>query len=112
MYLPAPLLIPYLPLSSSTYSLYPIDAERINEQTSECLEKFQELKTGKKLAYVIYGLSDDKRSIVVLKTSEEKDYDKFVSELPEKECRWAVYDFEYTLPGGEGIRNKLAFIMW
>lgn len=84
----------------------------VTQQTSECLEKFQELKTGKKLTYVIYGLSDDKKSIVVLKTSEEKDYDKFVGELPEKDCRWAVYDFEYTLPGGEGIRNKLAFIMW
>ncbi|RSH92754.1 cofilin [Saitozyma podzolica] len=81
-------------------------------QTQECLEKYQELKTGKKLVYVIYGLSEDKRSIVVLKTSDEKDYDKFVGELPEKECRWAVYDFEYTLPGGEGVRNKLCFIMW
>ncbi|OCF43214.1 cofilin [Kwoniella heveanensis CBS 569] len=78
----------------------------------ECLEKYQELKTGKKLAYVIYGLSDDKRSIIVLKTSEDKDFDTFVGELPEKECRWAVYDFEYTLPGGEGIRNKLVFVMW
>jgi hypothetical protein len=60
----------------------------------------------------VLGLSDDRKAIVVLKTSNEKDYDKFVSELPEAECRWAVYDFEYTLPGGEGIRNKLCFIMW
>jgi cofilin len=82
------------------------------QQSPECLEKFAELKTGKKLTYVIYGLSDDKRSIVVLKTSEDKDFDSFVGELPEKDCRWAVYDFEYTLPGGEGIRNKLCFIMW
>lgn len=81
-------------------------------QTQECLEKFQELKTGKKLAYVIFGLSDDKKSIVVLKTSENKDFDQFVGELPEKECRWAIYDFEYTLPGGEGIRNKLTFVQW
>jgi cofilin len=81
-------------------------------QNSECLEKFTELKTGKKLTYIIYGLSEDKRSIVVLKTSEEKDFDTFIGELPEKECRWAVYDFEYTLPGGEGIRNKLCFVMW
>jgi len=81
-------------------------------QVPECLEKFQELKQGKKLSYVIYGLSDDKKSIVVLKTSNDKDFDKFVAELPEKECRWAVYDFEYTLEGGEGIRNKLTFVQW
>ncbi|OXG65213.1 cofilin [Cryptococcus neoformans MW-RSA1955] len=82
------------------------------QPTQECLEKFQELKTGKKLTYVIYGLSEDKRSIVVLKTSEDKDFDSFVAELPEKDCRWAVYDFEFTLPGGEGVRNKLCFIVW
>ena len=82
------------------------------QQTAECLERFQELKTGKKISYIIYGLSDDKRSIVVLKTSTEKDFDTFVGELPEKDCRWAVYDYEYTLPGGEGIRNKLTFVQW
>lgn len=84
----------------------------MHTQTPECLEKFQELKTGKKLSYVIYGLSEDKRSIVVLKTSTEKDFDTFVGELPEKDCRWAVYDFEFSLPGGEGIRNKLTFVQW
>ncbi|KAK4688453.1 cofilin, partial [Tremellales sp. Uapishka_1] len=82
------------------------------QPTPECLEKFQELKTGKKLTYIVYGLSDDKKNIVVLKTSEDKDYESFVGQLPENECRWAVYDFEYTLPGGEGIRNKLCFMMW
>ncbi|WWC60541.1 cofilin [Kwoniella dejecticola CBS 10117] len=82
------------------------------QPTQECLEKFQELKTGKKLSYVIYGLTEDKKSITVLKTSEEKDFDTFVNELPEKECRWAVYDFEFTLPGGEGVRNKLVFVVW
>ncbi|KAL0252897.1 cofilin [Cryptococcus deuterogattii 99/473] len=82
------------------------------QPTQECIEKFQELKTGKKLAYVIYGLSEDKRSIVVLKASEDKDFDSFVAELPEKDCRWAVYDYEFTLPGGEGVRNKLCFIVW
>ena len=35
-----------------------------------------------------------------------------MGELPEKECRWAVYDFEFTLSSGEGIRNKLTFIAW
>ncbi|WWC88140.1 cofilin [Kwoniella dendrophila CBS 6074] len=82
------------------------------QPTQECLEKFQELKTGKKMTYVIYGLSEDKKSIIVLKTSEDKDFDNFVGELPEKECRWAVYDYEFTLPGGEGIRNKLVFVVW
>lgn len=105
---------PRLCLSTRRHRPLPLPAARPTSlpQTPDCLDKFLELKTGKKLTYVIYGLSEDKRSIVVLKTSEEKDFDTFVGELPEKECRWAVYDFEYTLPGGEGIRNKLCFIMW
>ncbi|KAL1405124.1 cofilin [Vanrija albida] len=78
----------------------------------ETLERYQELKTGKKLAYVIYGVSDDKKSIVVLKTSESRNFEDFVADLPEKECRWAVYDFQYELPGGEGTRNKLVFVQW
>ena len=97
------------PFPSSPYTSSPFGP---TFQTPECLEKFQELKQGKKLAYVIYGLSEDKKSIIVLKISDEKDFDKFIGELPEKECRWAVYDFEYTLPGGEGIRNKLTFVQW
>lgn len=76
------------------------------------MEKFQELKTGKKLAYVLYGIADDKKSIIVIKTSENHDFEEFVAQLPEKECRWAVYDFQYELPGGEGIRNKLVFVQW
>lgn len=82
-----------------------------HQQVQECLEKYQELKQGKKLSYIIYGISDDKKSIIVLKTSESRDFEEFVADLPEKECRWAVYDFEYELPG-EGIRNKLVFVQW
>ncbi|CAK9782216.1 unnamed protein product [Cutaneotrichosporon oleaginosum] len=81
------------------------------QPVAECLEKYQELKTGKKLAYIIYGISDDKKSIIVLKTSESRDFEDFVADLPETECRWAVYDFEFELPG-EGKRNKLVFVQW
>ncbi|GMK60091.1 hypothetical protein CspeluHIS016_0903080 [Cutaneotrichosporon spelunceum] len=81
------------------------------QPVAECLEKYQELKTGKKLSYIIYGISDDKKSIVVLKTSSSRDFEDFVADLPEKECRWAVYDFEFELPG-EGKRNKLVFVQW
>ncbi|WVN85563.1 uncharacterized protein L203_100711 [Cryptococcus depauperatus CBS 7841] len=82
------------------------------QATDECIEAYQKLKAGKKFTYIIYGLSPDYSSIVVLKTSQEKNFDKFIEELPEQECRWAVYDYEFTLPGGEGTRNKLCFVSW
>lgn len=48
----------------------------------------------------------------MLKTSTDKDFDQFLENLPEKECRWAVYDFEFDLGSGEGKRNKLTFVGW
>ncbi|TFY78958.1 hypothetical protein EWM64_g5048 [Hericium alpestre] len=77
----------------------------------DCLQQFQELKLGKKLKYIIFTLSPDNTEVVVAKTSTSRDYEEFVEELPEGECRWAVYDFEYQ-KGDEGKRTKLCFIMW
>jgi cofilin len=77
---------------------------------AECLSKFQELKTGKKIKYIIFGMNADNSEIIVLKESTDQSYDKFLEELPESECRWAVYDMEFD--SGEGIRNKLCFYMW
>ena len=45
------------------------------------------------------------------KTSESKDYDDFIGDLPSGNPRYAVYDFEYQ-KGDEGIRNKLCFYTW
>lgn len=38
-------------------------------------------------------------------------YQKLLDELPESDCRWAAYDFEYQLPDG-GKRKKVLFISW
>ncbi|KAK7690273.1 cofilin [Cerrena zonata] len=74
------------------------------------LDTFQELKIGKKHKYIIFGLSADNTEIVVSKTNTDTNYETFLAELPENECRWAIYDLEYNK--GEGIRNKLLFITW
>ncbi|KAI0795213.1 hypothetical protein BC629DRAFT_1581816 [Irpex lacteus] len=79
---------------------------------SSVLETFQELKLGKKHKYIIFSLSDDLKEIVVAKTSSDSNYESFIADLPETECRWAVYDFEYDAEGGAGKRNKLTFISW
>ncbi|KAK0191243.1 actin depolymerizing factor [Armillaria mellea] len=60
----------------------------------ECLEKYQELKLGKKTKYISLQLTDD-----------------FVADLPETECRWAIYDFEFEKEGA-GKRNKICFFSW
>lgn len=78
---------------------------------SECLEVFQALKLRKKSKYIIFKLNKDKTEIVVEKAVTSTNYDDFIADLPETECCWAVYDFEFTNEEGN-LRNKLLFISW
>lgn len=72
-----------------------------------------ELKLRKKYRYIVYKLNDDNTSIVIEKKMESCDkYDDFLGQLPENDCRYAVYDFEFEKSPGEGIRNKICFIVW
>ena len=68
------------------------------------------MKIGRKLKFIIYKLSDDHKSIVVEKQAETATYDDFLETLPEDDCRWAVFDFDYSTPDGE--RNKIVFYSW
>ncbi|KAF7980702.1 hypothetical protein HWV62_37159 [Athelia sp. TMB] len=77
----------------------------------ECLNAFQGLKLSKKAKYIIFNLNRDNTEIIVEKQSTSLDYDDFLSDLPETECRWAVYDFEFEKEGA-GKRNKLCFFSW
>ena len=74
----------------------------------ESLTAFNDLKLGRKYKFVIFTLNE----IVVEQTSTEQEYDAFLEKLPENECRYAVYDFEYDIGGGEGKRSKIVFFTW
>ncbi|KAK0670059.1 hypothetical protein QBC41DRAFT_99053 [Cercophora samala] len=91
---------------------------------ADCITAYNDLKLNKKYKYVIYKLSDDNKEIVVDSTSEDgPEYDDFREKLINaktksktgavgKGPRYAVYDFEYNLASGEGVRNKITFIAW
>jgi len=89
----------------------------------ECITKFNELKLGKSIKYIIYKLSDDYKEVVIEETSEDGDWDAFREKLVNaksktkagkevKGPRYAVYDFAYDLASGEGSRSKITFIAW
>lgn len=72
-----------------------------------------ELKLRKKYRYIVYKLNEDNTSIVIEKKVEScGKYEDFLAELPEDDCRYAIYDFEFEKSPGEGIRNKICFIVW
>lgn len=77
----------------------------------ECLAVFQELKLRKKHKYIIFRLNDAKTEIIKYKESTSQEYEDFLTDLPENECRWAVYDLEYQKEEG-GLRNKIIFFHW
>ncbi|KAK9464997.1 hypothetical protein V1512DRAFT_242851 [Lipomyces arxii] len=79
---------------------------------NECQSAFQELKLGKVTKFIIFALNDKKTEIIVAKKSADPSYEEFLAELPENDCRYAVYDFEYELPNGEGKRSKICFFIW
>lgn len=70
------------------------------------------MKLGHSHRFIIFALNDAKTEIVVSKASNESNYEDFVNELPENDCRYAVYDFEYETASGEGKRSKIVFYIW
>eukprot|EP00341_Mesodinium_pulex_P015770 CAMPEP_0116937284 /NCGR_PEP_ID=MMETSP0467-20121206/31406_1 /TAXON_ID=283647 /ORGANISM="Mesodinium pulex, Strain SPMC105" /LENGTH=138 /DNA_ID=CAMNT_0004619057 /DNA_START=51 /DNA_END=467 /DNA_ORIENTATION=+ len=77
----------------------------------DVVEAYQNLKLGHKHKYVIFKLNDDLTEVVVDFTAgADASYDEFVGKLPENDCRYVVYDFEYD--AGEGKRNKILFVVW
>ncbi|KAL8757686.1 MAG: hypothetical protein Q9184_004147 [Pyrenodesmia sp. 2 TL-2023] len=87
-----------------------------------CTSTFNELKLGKSIKYIIYKLSDDYKEIVVEESSTDPEWENFQKKIIDAKAshrgkegrgpRYAVYDFQYELEGGEGTRNKIVFISW
>ncbi|KAI1194999.1 cofilin/tropomyosin-type actin-binding protein [Nemania serpens] len=91
--------------------------------SQECIATYNDLKQSKKYRYIIFKLSDDNRQIVVEEASPDKDWENFRQKLLDARAktrtgaisagpRYAVYDFEYSLAGGEGSRSKITFVAW
>lgn len=82
----------------------------------DCIKAFTDIKLGHKYRYVIYAISADLKEICVKSAAPPTaSYDEFVQELleaaSEKQCRYGVYDAEYTLGSGQQ-RSKLVFVVW
>lgn len=78
----------------------------------ECIPMWNNIKIGHKHRYVIFNFSADLRQVVVEKAVDpSKTYDDFLEDLPPRDVRYAVYDFDFKADDGTD-RNKLVFIVW
>ncbi|KAL2634254.1 hypothetical protein R1flu_005733 [Riccia fluitans] len=80
--------------------------------TEECKEKFMELKKKKSYRYIIYKIDEKKQQIILDKAGDPTEsYDAFTANLPESDCRYAVFDFDFTT-SDNCHKSKIFFIAW
>jgi len=78
----------------------------------ECIPMWNDIKIGHKHRYVIFNFSADLSQVVVEKAVDpSKTYDDFLEDLPPRDVRYAVYDFDFKADDGTD-RNRLIFIVW
>ncbi|KAI3449768.1 hypothetical protein Pfo_006433 [Paulownia fortunei] len=73
---------------------------------------FLELKWKKVYRYVIFKIDEKKNEVLVEKTGgPAESYDDFAESLPENDCRYAVYDFDFVT-SDNCRKSKIFFIAW
>jgi cofilin len=81
----------------------------------ECKLKFLELQRRKAFRFIVFKLDEKAKQITVEKLGGPgASYEEFVASLPENECRYGVYDFEFTATDGviSSQKSKIFFIAW
>lgn len=74
------------------------------------VSQFNDMKLGRlKVKYIIYKI--DGAHIVTETTGESDVFEDFLGLLPADDCRYAVYDKNFTTNDGRP-GNKLVFIAW
>ncbi|GFP83361.1 actin-depolymerizing factor [Phtheirospermum japonicum] len=73
---------------------------------------YMELQRKKVYRYVIFKIDEKKKEIVVEKTGgPAESYQDFAASLPENDCRYAVYDFDYVT-SENCQKSKIFFVAW
>ncbi|KAJ8448714.1 hypothetical protein Cgig2_010601 [Carnegiea gigantea] len=76
----------------------------------ECKLKFQELKAKRSYRFITFKIED--QQVVVDKLGSPTDsYEEFTNSLPSNECRYAVFDFDFTTDEN-CQKSKIFFIAW
>ncbi|XP_022922475.1 ATP-dependent RNA helicase glh-2-like isoform X2 [Cucurbita moschata] len=78
--------------------------------SDECKLKFLELKTKRNYRFIVFKIEN--QEVVVDKLgSPQKTYDDFLAAIPSDECRYAVFDFDFTTDEN-CQKSKIFFIAW
>nr|GMC84718.1 actin-depolymerizing factor 10 [Ipomoea batatas] len=74
--------------------------------------KFMELKAKRCFRYIVFKIDEVSQVVVVEKMgSHEENHVDFTNSLPADECRYAVFDYDFTTDEN-CQRSKIFFIAW
>ncbi|XP_021768843.1 actin-depolymerizing factor-like [Chenopodium quinoa] len=75
-------------------------------------DAFLELKRKKDHRYVVFKIDEKKKEVVVEKTGNPAEsYDDFLASLPENDCRYAVFDYDFVT-SDNCQKSKIFFFAW
>jgi cofilin len=77
------------------------------------VSEYNNIKIGHQHQYIQMKLTQDNKEIEIEKTvpSNACSYEDFVKQLPDNDCRYAIYDFHFDTVNS-GQRQQLIFIVW
>ncbi|KAG6781052.1 hypothetical protein POTOM_013933 [Populus tomentosa] len=77
-----------------------------------CKLRFLELKAKRSHRFIVFKIEEKTQQVVVETLGEpQQSYDDFTDSLPIDECRYAVYDFDFTTD--ENVqKSKIFFVAW
>ncbi|EAY20286.1 Cofilin/tropomyosin-type actin-binding protein [Trichomonas vaginalis G3] len=77
-----------------------------------CIQAWEEIKIKHLYRYIIFDFTKDLKKVIVSKKADRNaTYDDFLDDLPPKDVRYAVYDYDFKADDGTD-RNKLVFVVW
>lgn len=80
--------------------------------SEECAETFSLMKTRSAHRFITFKVDQaDGKVVLDVKGEADASYESFTSALPVGDCRFAVYDYQYT-NADNCIFDKIVFVMW
>jgi cofilin len=78
----------------------------------ESVLKFRELQSKRLHRFITFKMDDKFKEIVVDKVGDRgASYDDFATTLPENDCRYAIYDFDFVT--AEDVqKSRIFYILW
>jgi cofilin len=76
----------------------------------DCKLRFLELKAKRSYRFIVFKI--EQQQVMVEKLGEPNEsYEDFAASLPANECRYAVYDYDFTTTENFQ-RSKIFFVAW